>query len=1272
MLYVYKQIEDDKLVYPQKCQNLLHSYNPIRVVIEEETRKKATRTPYTNDIDHDKDNDYKYVAPFDTCSNAELQTLFVHNQVQLDDSLNFQRNHILNTTYTVRTPIGVSDMESDIDPGWSIITTNPTYTKPLRATNFLFEQTTESSNDSISPACVNTPYPTDVLSEERYFMKHDDVVPLVRSTEFYNGKFDIGATYLGTANPSRGEKFLLEGIFTVGHNCYTRANLLNGQSVTTLFDTGATMTTMTKAFYDACPILHKAPKYKPHMNNCVIGDGKPLKFLFTIPVVINFQGHLFEFHSLVNECTKYYLFTISVKDLYELEATLDLNNNKLHFMNRSALIFPQRDYTVPPFSKTTIDIHVLYPLMVSGKGVVKILLWQNAPITHLVDVHRNSTKLVFNNRTDKPWFLPSNTALGILDVRSMGYYYIPRERLQAELSQTYNLMSWEDFSTSANLLCAQVLENYSVKRKSPSGDPYPWLAVDDKRRTMTDEEILREKVDLSKSALSDEERENLMSMIISYKDAFSLRDEIGSCPNLKVNIDIVDDSPFFVRPFPISEPDKKIMDKEMNRLVELGILSKNCTSHTSPVMLITRKLTKDKRPIVDFRLLNTRIRRRNNAVPLLTDIFKILGHSECDVMSCVDIKDAYHSIKLGHRSKEYCGILPYFGSQHYRYEVLPMGLGSSPAIWMTYVNFLLDSMKQRNNIIAIMDDLLLHSKREHHFKLLKSLFEAMIENGLKLSPKKSQLFMTELVYLGTLFNIKQGKMLIKPLRTRIDAIQNIPVPKTPKACKSFCGMVNYVALFCQDLQSLLSPIYDLTRKGVKFVWTDKHEQHFKEIKKRLCDHPVLHLPIPNGRFILYSDTSRRHAGSALWQIQQCTPKLIGYASKTLPKACANYGVTELEMYGLLINLHSWKHYLANIDFDAATDHLAAVHIMNGKRELKGRLKDIVPKIFEYTFKLYYVKGKDLILADYFSRIAADKSNPNECMPISFINHMTTPTENYHIMTRGQASVQGITAPKVHGADKVLNPNVKPEHQARSTRNAVTRRDAPKPTGSSGRIISRKLLERSKNVLRNKATPPNKSLPGTDSTVRPAYQRPAPPPCTPIGRDVAVKQPDVKRLEEATPQPSYVPPIGGLKLAEPFVPKITKYEDIEAKYDPLMDVDSPFDEALIEIEYRKPEAKDFDLPPLLADEIKSQTILAKAFPKQSDIDQIRKQIDRKVLRQTHLPMSIRDLQAAYLKAHTLRTYISIYGMAKVLRTGKILNALMLWLLCMSYSTHYCSS
>ena len=82
----------------------------------------------------------------------------------------------------------------------------------------------------------------------------------------------------------------------------------------------------------------------------------------------------------------------------------------------------------------------------------------------------------------------------------------------------------------------------------------------------------------------------------------------------------------------------------MAKLVSLGILTKNNTTHTSPVMLVSRKGTKTKRPVVDFRLLNTRIMRRNTATPLLRDIFKMLGRSKCEVLSCVDLKDAFHSL----------------------------------------------------------------------------------------------------------------------------------------------------------------------------------------------------------------------------------------------------------------------------------------------------------------------------------------------------------------------------------------------------------------------------------------------------------------------------------------------------------------------------------------------------------------------------------------------------------------------------------------------------
>ena len=320
----------------------------------------------------------------------------------------------------------------------------------------------------------------------------------------------------------------------------------------------------------------------------------------------------------------------------------------------------------------------------------------------------------------------------------------------------------------------------------------------------------------------------------------------SECPNLEVDIKVIDESPFFVSPFPISEGDKPFIDKQMERLVSLGILSKNSTSHTSPFMLITRKLTKAKRPVVDFRLLNTRILRRNTSISLMRDVLSILGNSECEVVSCVDIKDAYHSIRLTEKSKEYCGILPYCGSPIYRYEALPMGIACAPQIWMDYITLILAELEDKKRYIAIMDDFLIHSTKVAHLKLLEQLFKSMCKNGLRLSPKKCQLFKTQLTYMGNEFSVNKRTMTITPLRSRTEAINKIPTPKTPKQCKSFCGVVNYLSLFCPDLQKLLKPIVELTRKDRPFIWGDVQEKAFREVKLRLINPPVLHLPKAEG------------------------------------------------------------------------------------------------------------------------------------------------------------------------------------------------------------------------------------------------------------------------------------------------------------------------------------------------------------------------------------------------------------------------------------------
>ena len=521
-----------------------------------------------------------------------------------------------------------------------------------------------------------------------------------------------------------------------------------------------------------------------------------------------------------------------------------------------------------------------------------------------------------------------------------------------------------------------------------------------------------------------------------------------------------------------------VLDKEMRRLCYLGILKEGFSAYSSPVMLISRKLTSDKRVVTDFYHLNTRIAKNNLAYPLLRDTFSLLGSSKCEVMSVLDLKDAFHSLHLSEKSQKYCGILPYFSSASYLYQRMPMGLNVSPPIWQMYINTILNSLQSRKYCEAIMDDLLLFTpSKKAHMDKLEDLLKALRKNGLKISPKKCQLFRTELQYMGNTIFIKERRVCVKPLCSRLEAIQKVKAPTTAKQCKSFAGMVNFVSIFCPELQRLLKPIYDLTRKGRQFVWGKEQQDAFKEIKRRLQKPPVLHMPDKVGRFQLYSDTSKYATGGALYQIQNGKPKLIAYSSKRLPEAARNYSITELEMCGLAINIASFAHLLRKVDFDVVVDHLAIIQIMRSKVEpATNRIKRLLEVLSAYSFNLYYIKGKDMVLSDFLSRQDPGDEDTKEIIPISFnmksvlqdkYYKINKNKDRYMVQTRSQTKASGVLLPEVHGSRKGLDPHRIPEKQTQP----IVRLDVDrKPRIGQGRA-----------GVRRKAPPPFDSRQGTSTS-----------------------------------------------------------------------------------------------------------------------------------------------------------------------------------------------
>ena len=180
---------------------------------------------------------------------------------------------------------------------------------------------------------------------------------------------------------------------------------------------------------------------------------------------------------------------------------------------------------------------------------------------------------------------------------------------------------------------------------------------------------------------------------------------------------------------------------------------------------------------------------------------------------------------------------------------MPMGLNISPSIWQSYINVILECLQSRKYCEAIMDDLLLFtSSKKLHTTKLQDLLKVLLKKGIKISPQKCQLFRTELQHMGNTIFIKDRRVCIKPLRSRLDAIQKLQLPTTVKGCRSFAGMINFLSMFCLKLQKLLQHIYDWTRKIRQFIWGKEQQTAFEEIKHGLIRPPVLHLPNSTERF----------------------------------------------------------------------------------------------------------------------------------------------------------------------------------------------------------------------------------------------------------------------------------------------------------------------------------------------------------------------------------------------------------------------------------------
>ena len=289
-----------------------------------------------------------------------------------------------------------------------------------------------------------------------------------------------------------------------------------------LLDTGA-----SKSFYMHCKSLHSLPKFASWTLKIQIGNGQCVSVLFIIPVIIDEHRHRFEIYTLVSEIHENVDLVLGIKNVFELEGLINSRDCCFKFLNRSVPIIPEKEVILKPNEQKLIKAKAPFVDEISGMAIIKILDGGTYR-TLLIKVKFMHNKAILDtvNKGKDTMIFRTEEMIGIIDLRLLGYYKIKKRILQQSLSKYYRFEKAEKLCKYFNKFVNTLKKER--EQRLPE-DKYPGLDPDDDQRHITDREILEKYINLDNSCLN-EEKIKVINMLLGYKEAFSLRDEIGTCP----------------------------------------------------------------------------------------------------------------------------------------------------------------------------------------------------------------------------------------------------------------------------------------------------------------------------------------------------------------------------------------------------------------------------------------------------------------------------------------------------------------------------------------------------------------------------------------------------------------------------------------------------------------------------------------------------------------------------------------------------------------------
>ncbi|KAL0553669.1 hypothetical protein IC582_007570 [Cucumis melo] len=358
-------------------------------------------------------------------------------------------------------------------------------------------------------------------------------------------------------------------------------------------------------------------------------------------------------------------------------------------------------------------------------------------------------------------------------------------------------------------------------------------------------------------------------------------------------------APISQAPYRMAPSELKELKMQLQELVDKGYIRPSVSLWGAPVLFMEKK-DGTLRLCIDYRQLNKVTIRNKYPLPRIDDLFDQLRGVA--LFSKIDLRSGYHQLKV--RESDIAKTAFRTRYRHYEFRVMPFDLTNAPAVFMDLMN-----------------------------RIFHRIFGHVVSaKGVSVDAQK------------------------------VEAIVNWERPISATEVRSFLGLAGYYRRFIEDFSQLALPLTALTRKNVKFEWSDKCEQSFQELKKRLVTAPILALPVTGKDYVIYCDASRLGLGCVLMQ----DGNVISYASRQLKEHECNYPTHDLELAAVVLALKIWRHYLFGEKCHIFTDHKSLKYIFYQK-ELNLRQRRWLELIKDYDCTIEYHPGSKAVVTTEDSR-----------------------------------------------------------------------------------------------------------------------------------------------------------------------------------------------------------------------------------------------------------------------------------------------------------------